>query len=931
MALRGAAGADPRYGGRPTGSVSNVMTWHQHVVALWDGADYLALFFSAHAQPEGDLFIHTAADSAAVRHLTAVLPDHTEGQLVHLVRLPEGHRFVTVGLASATASSLFITLDEDLAPTSDTERRLVLLHVAAEGEPGLDSLSRASVARSMVSALVADGLKIVRNRVDGASRTAIWGVCCTERRLLPKGANSGAVQLSLSPCEIAYPEARRAAPIELEPLTLAGDAVAQDQGATAPDPSCPLIVQTILTELNRRPQHGIRVSASRGNPFVQWILRRSAAVHVRRQTGATDFNGARWQASADLPFGDEELAAIGETPADPEDHETIELTIPAQAPAILASSLWRLLRHDSQAMAGVRTEQRSALPRSDASADQVTLWFDGATLGDDIGVVSTQPSVLSVLSGSDADVEPGNAVMFRVTASGLEPLSLATDETEALIAEAAKVQERDLGTDTGSDQPSRSLDAARRNLERWSSQQYGGTAQISFSGLDPLVVMGLASIGATERSKSLIDLYRHDPALCTLLVANGVDAARLERVAMRRPSLSASLLRRFADSNEAGNMIAADGVRAAVEIDALRMLSEPASRSRLMAARIALDSSTDNLREVVEATLSILTDRSSLVPLAQSLQDRGRTTEAQRISRHLDEFKAGVWIPLAQASQLAAEVRAWQTEHAAIESQIEEINIEVAAQASLEGSRSADEIRKSISGILETIESRADLEASSNLIKQTFDLANLDRRQLLQLENRVLTLVYGPARERLVNAILGELEEWAGLREFLNRLHESSEQSDGQRRRGRREGAILLINRVETMQAWRVPISASANDPFTQRRIDLREWIAARKHTDTGSGDQLEHDFQSVVVPIGDLFLHHKAFLALRGLTNTAKPRLASDSATRALDRQLRRGLVKWPDGAAETWSVATDLVTRIGRDDKDHLGAALALPGTST
>jgi hypothetical protein len=399
---------------------------------------------------------------------------------------------------------------------------------------------------------------------------------------------------------------------------------------------------------------------------------------------------------------------------------------------------------------------------------------------------------------------------------------------------------------------------------------------------------------------------------------------------LRRPPLGEHLLRRFADSNEAGNMIAAEGVRAGVEIDALRMIADPASRSRLMAARIALDSSTDNLREVADAAFAVLADRSSLVPLAQSLRDRGRTTEAQRISKHLDDFKTGAWIPLAQASELATEVRAWQAEHAAIENQIEDISIEVGTQTSLEGPRSVDEIRKSIDGILETIESRSDLETSVNTIKQTFDLANLDRKQLVQLENRVLTLVYGPARERLVNAILGDLEEWAGLRELLNRLYESGEHSDALRKRGRRDGAVLLINRVETMQAWRVPISASAKDAFTQSRIDLREWIVARKRTDTGSGDQLEQDFQSIVIPIGDLFLHHKAFLALRGLTNSVKARLADDSALRTLERQLTRGMVKWPDGAAETWSAATDLAARIGRNERDHLGAALTPPGIS-
>src|SRR4051812_45100535 len=116
------------------------MTWHQHLVALWDGADYLALFCSPHAEPGGDLYIHTSADAASVRQLTAVLPGHTEEQGVHVIRLPEGHRFITVGLPSANAASLFITLDERLTPTSDTERRLVLLYISAQGEPGLDTL-----------------------------------------------------------------------------------------------------------------------------------------------------------------------------------------------------------------------------------------------------------------------------------------------------------------------------------------------------------------------------------------------------------------------------------------------------------------------------------------------------------------------------------------------------------------------------------------------------------------------------------------------------------------------------------------------------------------------------------------------------------------------------------------------------------------------
>ena len=910
------------------------MTWYQHVVALWDGADYLALIYNPHAEPGGDLYVRTATGAADVQRLTAVLPDHTGGQAVHVIRLPENHRFVTVSQALSNADSLLVTLDQSLKPTSDTERRLVLLHTSATGEPRLDSLSRAAVSRSTVSALLAEGLKIVRDRVDRSNGTVIWGVSCTERRLLPQGVNTRQVHLALSPCDIAFPEAKQAAPIELGPLTLTADAFAEEERFTDPDPYWPMIAQTVLAEQDRRPHHGIQVRASRGNPFVQWVLRRSAAIHVRRQIRVAEINGAHWQTSVDrlsIPFGNDELAAIGDTPEDPEERENIELAVPAEDPSIRACSLWRLLQNDIQAMAGVRTEQRSMLT-GDASADQTTLWFDCAALGDHIGVASTQPSVLNMFSGGGTDAEASNVVMFRVTSSGLEPLSVSIDEADTLITEVAKVQERDLGTDVRSDQPNRSLDTARRNLERWSSQQFGGALQLSFVGLEPLVVMGLASLAAAaaDRSKSLLDLYRHDPALCALLVANGADAVRLERVALRRPPLGEPLLRRFAHANDAANMIAAGGVVPDAEIDALKMLSDPASRSRLIAARIALDSSTDNLREVADTALATLADRSPLVTLAQSLRDRGRTAEAQRITKHLEDFRTGAWIPLGQASELATEVRAWQAEHESIANRIEEIGIEAIAETSPGGPRSADEIRKSITGILDNVESRSDLETSIGKIKQTFDLANLDRKQLVQLENRVLTLVYGPARERLVNEILGDLEEWAGLREFLSRLSESGEDSDRIRRRGRREGAVLLINRVETMQPWRVPNSAAADDTFTRCRIDLREWIAARKHTDTGSGDQLEQDFRSLVIPIGDLFLHHRAFMALRELGKSAKERLTGDSGTRILDRQLARGLVKWPDGAAETWSTAAEIAARIGRAERDRLGASLAPPGSS-
>ena len=909
------------------------MTWYQHLVALWDGADYLALIYDPPAEPGADLYVRTGTGPADARQLAAVLSDRGEGQAVHVMRLPENHRFITVSPALANADSLLIALDDTLKPTGDTERRLVLLHTSADGEPRLDSLSRAAVSRSTVSALLAEGLKTVRDRAGRSNGTVIWGVCCTERRLLPQGVNTRSARLDISPCDIVFPEAKHAT-IELAALTLKADAFDEADRSAGPDLYWPMIAQTVLAEQDRRPYHGIQVRASRSNPFVQWVLRRSAAIHVRRQIMVSEINGTRWQTSVDrlsVPLGSDELAAIGDTPENPEEREHIELTVPAEEPAIRACSLSRLL-HDIQAMAGVRTEQGRMLATGDVSADQTTLWFDGAALGDHIGVVSTQSSALRIISGDDVDAEAGNVVMFRVTSSGLEPLAVPADEADALITEVARVQERDLGTEARSDQPNRSLDAARRNLERWSAQQFGGPVQLSFVGIEPLLVMGLASLAAPpgDRSKSLLDLYRHDPALCALLVAIGVDTARLERVALRRPPLADHLLRRFAHANDAADVVAAEGVRPDAEIDALKMLCDPALRGKLLAARITLDSSTDNVREVADAALAALADRNPLATLAQSLRDRGRMAEAQRIAKHLEDFRTGAWITLAQAFELANEVRTWQSEHEAIANRIQEIGTESSAEAIPGGSRSVDAIRKSISEILKNVEPGSDLETSTDQIRQSFDLASLDRRQLVQLENRVLTLVYGPARERLVNEVLGELEEWAGLPEFLSRLSESGDDSEGVRRKGRREGAALLINRVETMQPWRVPSSASADDSFTRSRVDLRQWVATRKHTDTGSGDQLEHDFQSLVVPIGDLFLHHRAFMVLRELTSGMKARLSGDDGMRKLDRQLARGLVKWPDGAADTWGTAAAIAARAGRAEKDRLDAAIVPPGSS-
>ncbi len=911
------------------------MTWYQHVVALWDGADYLALIYDPQADSGSDLYVRSAPGSADACRLVAVLPNRGEKQAVHLVRLPENHRVITVSMALSNADSLLIILDETLRPTSDTERRLVLLHTSEDGEPHLDSLSRAAVSRSTVSALVAEGLRLVRGRVDRSNGAVIWGVCCTERRLLPQGVNTRMASLSISSCDVVFPEAKHVAPVELETVTLTAGTFDEMERPAAPDLYWPMIAQTVLAEQDRRPHYGIQVRASRGNPFVQWVLRRSAAIVVRQQIRAAEINAPRWRTSIDrlsAPFGNDDLAAIGETPENPDEREHIELLVSADDPAIRACSLSRLLQSDIMGMAGVRTEPGSMASTRDGSADQTTVWFDCAALGDHVGVVSTQPSVLKIISEADTDAEASNIAMFRVTPTGLEALSLSADDADTLITEVAKVQERDLGTDTRSDQHSRSLDAARRNLERWFTTQFGGTVQISFVGLQPLAIMGLASLAATagEASKSLRDLYEHDPALCALLVVNGADTARLERVALRRPSPGDHLLRRFAHANDAASMVVAEGILPDAEMDALKMLCDPTLRSKLIAAKVALDSSTENLRHAADAALTTLADRNPLATLAQSLRDRGRTTEAERIAKHLEDFRTGVWIPLAQASELADEVRIWQSEHDAIVNRIDEIGTDASAEATAGRSRSADEVRKSITDILANVESRSDLEASVDKIKQAFDLSNLDRQQLVQLENRVLTLVYGPARERLVNEVLGELEEWAGLREFLSRLSKSDVDPERIRRAGRMGGGALLIDRVEAMQPWRVPDSASADDSFTRGRVDLRQWIASRKHTDTGSGDQLEQDFRSLVIPVGDLFLHHRAFMALRDLSGSAKARLNGDDRMRILDRRLARGLVKWPDGAAETWSIAADIAARIGLDEKDRLGASIVPPGSS-
>jgi hypothetical protein len=900
--------------------------WYRRLNALWDGSSYLALMFaggtSSRDSLASDLYVWSATDPNGMPALVAVIQRRSP-ESDHVVRLPDGHRFVRMSVDAPSAASLEISLEDSIG-SSSTEWRLVLLQVSADGQPRFDLGGRST--RVPLRRFLRSRLRSTR---DG---TVVWGAVCRERRVLPRREDGGTAKLAISAIETVFPEGAHIAPIEIEAMPASAAAVAQGSGPIgANDPRKPLLVALVEAESARHPRYGLRLRTSREDPTVQWVQERSAIVHVRRQALLSEHGGLDQSPAigpVSRPFDQADVNKIGALAPEPE-NMIYEMLF--DEPAIRACSLSEALAGKAP-MNGVEIEPDEPSDRGKhGPADQARVWFDSAALGDDVGLVSTQGGALKRLAANGAEIEGTDVALYRVTSSGLVTAEISDTERELLISEAAAVQPHDADAEDAlaEDQQRQAIEAARRQMNEWYSRTVNTTVSLSFDKLAPVITAAAVRqvqdvpIDEQETAGRLFELCRSDPALCSLL-----DAASLTRAAWRPPAVNQSLLRRFANANNVSGAVAVEGVRPEAQVDALSILKDIGLRRRLSEARIALDSSTSNLRDSIEEALSALEDRASLAKLAGDLKTiRSRADDANQLGRFLD---GGEWTELHKAVELARAVTGWRAARTRIDNRIRSIRPaeEPAPSPSGGPQQRPDEVRDEIRKIYAE---HGTISAIATILNE-FDLDELDQEHLLQLRGTLLTMVYGPEREQLVNELLEKLEAWAGLQNGFFIQLAQSERAGSQRNvpSGRRDGAAVFIKRIEEMRPWQPPPASSANtssaNPFLLQRIAVQRRLVERWQPDIPLAGGSSDDFQRLVAPVGDHLLHHLAFRALRGVSAAARSRALDDPA-RLFERKLARGLVAWPQGAAVTWEAGWELAKVLGPSQSQRVLDALAPP----
>ena len=603
------------------------------------------------------------------------------------------------------------------------------------------------------------------------------------------------------------------------------------------------------------------------------------------------------------------------------------LEVPVEETAIRACSLSEVLAGRQAPMRGVGIEPLGR--GKQGPADQGDVWFDGAALGDDVGLVSTQTGALKRLTANGASADATDIVLYRVTPAGLTSIEVSDTEKELFVREAAAVQPHDLDMEIGpaDDHRMQAIEQARSSMNDWYRRMLGVPVAMSFDKLGPLIAAAAArqleaAPGEKTNAARALDLCRSDPALSALLIAQKDDVAALARAADRPPPAHESLLRRFARANNVLGVVAVHGVLPEAETNALTILKDVEVRRKLSDARIALDNSTSDLRSSIEEALGALHDRDALTAFARSLQGvRSRAADADLIFSYLNRSGG---TDLQEAVELARGVTAWRADRAQIDQRIDAIGTPVSAPQTGDKQRRLEDIRENIR---KTSSEHAAVWGVERIAE--FDLEELDEAQVLRLENALLTLVHGPERERLINDLLEKLEMWARLKSgFFIQLAESefSEKAQHSVRPMRRDGAMLFINRVEYMLPWQLP-ATPADGLFSQQRLALQKKLEERWQPEIPAVDASGGDFQRIVAPVADHLLHHRAFRALREVSAAARARDLGDKKPSESERKLARGLVAWPRGAEVTWEAGMELAKALGPSQSQQLIDTLAPP----
>jgi hypothetical protein len=626
--------------------------WQEHLDCFWDGGRRLAAgFFKSDDGAEENashpqLTIVSARDDAFL--LDAALIDIIDAQRwrsrVVFFDLPPEHRFVR--LTALDGAQLVLELSRASDQTSTNDWRLLMLLAP---EPGGDDTIGLRVA-----ALPARGDldQLAREQITAAGVRLVWAI--GQRRALTI-AEDGAAHARLAPATQVYPLEQNRLTLEARPF---------DTEAAADAREAPFAIMQLWLAENGAPHAVLRLRLAESLEESASLLGRASVAMALRQRQRLN-NWMHVQKQAGEPGIDpvtfEDIRQATGDPAEQPD------AVEAGEAVVVINLLNLILDPESAGAAGVAVRRASANRAASNGGETIEIDFYGASLGDDVGLVSpsASPGDLGV-----APTDPGGSPfvrLLRVEGDGLVPrrisdedplldemLRRATGAAHATTGAAARVvAERASAQRSRRERLVAALNLALTRAHAPERFESAGKWQL----FDPLLLTSFAARGAMGSIPGGYAAYVADPALAIALSRAGALSAGGVAAPARDSRAAASLLHRMLAALGLSGMAPndmKDSMDATSHAALLQKLtSSSADAAALRDAQIRLPADIGQWDETVRAARRL--GDASVIDVAQThFTTHGDPESATALTDYLAWRQAGNWLPAEDAIVLAS-------------------------------------------------------------------------------------------------------------------------------------------------------------------------------------------------------------------------------------------------------------------------------------
>lgn len=567
-----------------------------------------------------------------------------------IINLPQDHKHIS--LHSPDGAELHFSLTGEDSSIIGGEWRLLLTELL-EGPPN------PMIAFRLASLSARGGLeRLTRDQIVRSGLKLVWAIC--QRRYVER-RDGAAVIAHLWPTRRAFPEHQSR--IEIEAIETPLERCSNMRRA-------PFAVMENWLRENGAPPVALRIEIPRARDQGESILSRTGVVLVMHQRRRFR-DWVRQQKAAGSPvvdlLGFEDIRQATGSPLEKPD------AVESGGAIVVHNLLSMATSSETTEFDGVAIRRISDSAGADA-AMVFDLYFFGATLGDDIGLVSTSASFgdFGVIPS-----DPGGAPyvrLFRVEGDGLQPRKV--DDDDILLDEILRLS-------AAKERPSRSApafsnaeeaDGVQERREKFLSALNSALAPTGYDGrlhcakiwdiFEPALLTSFVAMvedADPEARAALLKLggyesYRTDPSLVQSLMRHPDVAATADETGLlESQSGSQSLVHRFASAFRVPGLVASNA-DIHTQIQNWRILTQPSLAKRLALTRISLAGADDAPQKIDEST-RLLTDEAFVERAVAFCDELELDHEAKALRDYLARRRAGEWTSLDEAERLSLMVQ----------------------------------------------------------------------------------------------------------------------------------------------------------------------------------------------------------------------------------------------------------------------------------